>query len=395
METPNRRDFLRNAAIGSAAAGANFAASGLFARDVHAQGNSEFKRIAYRDLGSTGYKVSEIGFGAMNMRDPELVQAAIDSGINYVDTAHGYMNGVNEEVVGTVMKTRRKEVFLTTKIGSRNPDEIPGMLETSLKRLQTDHVDLVLLHGCGSREETLRNDIMKTYDDMRRKGMTRFVGVSTHNQIEVLDAAVESKFWEAVLFPYNYLSPPGVSDSLKKARMAGIATIGMKNLLNMQTSRPRKPLEDIREEKKAGTTAEQALIKWALNDQYLDTTIPGMTSFEHLADDVAIMGVEFTFDDSKLLQSHYDKMKNYYCCGISGCTGCRDKCPKGVEVNEINRCLGYVYGYGNYELAKENYVQLSESTRVDICSDCDECVVKCVNGQNLTDNIKRARELFT
>ena len=87
-------------------------------------------------------------------------------------------------------------------------------------------------------------------------------------------------------------------------------------------------------------------------------------------------------------------VKGYYCCGLAGCTGCRDKCPKGVAVNEINRCLGYAYGYGDIELARENYQHLPSSNHVEICADCDECKVKCVNGLNLTENIKKARELF-
>ena len=99
MTISNRRDFLKQAAIAGAATGAGFLPRRSFARGK--QGNT----IAYRTLGSTGVKVTEVGFGAMNMRDPELVQAGLDAGINYFDTAHEYMNGVNESTVGKVLKT--------------------------------------------------------------------------------------------------------------------------------------------------------------------------------------------------------------------------------------------------------------------------------------------------
>ena len=82
-------------------------------RRIYAEETSETNKIVYRKLGSTGFKVSEIGMGCMNMRDPELVTAAIDRGINYIDTAHGYMRGVNEEIIGTVMKTKRDKVNQT------------------------------------------------------------------------------------------------------------------------------------------------------------------------------------------------------------------------------------------------------------------------------------------
>ena len=65
-----------------------------------------------------------------------------------------------------------------------------------------------------------------------------------------------------------------------------------------------------------------------------------------------------------------------------------------MEIHEINRCLGYACGYGDIELARENYRNLPESNRIDLCDNCTECAVKCVNGLNLTENIQRARELF-
>ncbi len=392
MEISNRRDFL----ISGTAAGLVLSANGLFSRKTYTEETSDFNRITYRDFGSTGCKVSEIGFGAMNMRDPELVHAAIDKGINYIDTAHGYMKGVNEEIIGQVMKTKRDKVFLTTKISPQNPENMPEMIETSLKRLQTDHVDLLLLHGytIKTKEQILGDDILKIFDDARKKGYTRFVGFSTHKfDDEISDGALESKFWEAVLVPYNYISPPIMSASIKKVREAGLAVIGMKNLLNF-TIRPRKPLEDIREDKNGSVTYSQALLKWVLSNPYIDTIIPGMTSFEQLAENMAIMGTKMSYEDRDILYRFAKHTKGSHCLGLSGCTGCSLQCPKGVDVCEINRCLGYAFGYRDKRLAWENYRQIPRSSNVDVCDDCTECVVKCINGLNLTENLQRARELF-
>jgi len=395
MKVTNRRDFLRKAATGSATAAA-LTATGLYPRRTFAQSKSGFERIAYRELGSTGFKTSEVGFGAMNMDNADLINAAIDSGINYLDTAHVYMNGRNEEVVGQVMKTRRKEVFLTTKVPHRNPKQMPEMMETSLKRLQTDHVDLMLLHVTNARDQILNDDFMKMFDDARKKGICRFIGVSTHaNQAEVLNAAVESKFWEAVLVGYNYFSPPEVGQAIERARKAGLATIGMKNLLNPAVW-PWEPLDDIRRdaEKENGVSSSQALIKWVLDNPYMDTTIPGVTSFEQLSENVAIMGMPMSFGERRSLYRFGEDIKKHYCRGVAGCTGCKDQCPHGVDICELNRCVNYAYGYGNVSLAWENYRQLPQTSRVDVCSNCDECVVKCVNGLNLPQKISQAKELF-
>ncbi|MFC1528509.1 aldo/keto reductase [Candidatus Latescibacterota bacterium] len=387
MGTSSRRDFL----ISGTTAGIGFTVNGLFSRRIYSEENSGYK-IAYRELGSTGYKVSEIGFGALNTRDPELIHSAIDKGINFIDTAHSYMKGVNEQIVGQVMKTKRNKVFLTTKLHTTdNHQENVDMLDKSLKRLQTDHVDLLLYHNISERELIQRDDQIKFFDEARQKGKTRFVGVSTHNPVEILDASVESKFWEAVLIGYNYLSPPDVDESIKKAHEAGLAIIGM---INLRTIRQWEPISDIHLDKSGKATIQQALLKWVLQNPYIDTTIPGMASFEHLADDLAVMGMELSFDERRALLQYDEDTKGQYCCGVVGCNGCKNKCPNGVKVNEINRCINYAYGYGDIELAHENYNELSPSNRVDVCDNCDECVVKCVNGLNLTENIQRARKLF-
>ncbi|MBT4482332.1 MAG: aldo/keto reductase [Candidatus Latescibacteria bacterium] len=398
MGTTNRRGFLKSVAVGGTAAGAGLAATGLFPRRIYSQGASKFNRVRYRELGSTGCKVTEMGFGVMNNREADLVHAAIDSGINYIDTAHYYMKGENEKIVGSVMKTKRDKVFLTTKVGLRDktPESIRKEIDLSLKRLQTDRVDLLLFHKSDKREEILNDDTMKVFDDARKKGQTRFVGFSTHNfEPEPFDAGIDSKFWEAILTGYNYFSPPSLTKSIQKTREAGIAIIGMKNLITM-TWPPdtRVPYEDIRKDKSTKTTPQQALLKWVLDDNYVDTIIPGMTTFEHLNDNLAVMGMKLTLDDRRIIRRYCEGVKSTYCRGVAGCTECREKCPKGVKVCDINRCLGYAYGYKDLDLAYENYQALPKSNRVDICADCDECAVKCVNGLNLTENIRKARELF-
>ena len=117
-------------------------------------------------------------------------------------------------------------------------------------------------------------------------------------------------------------------------------------------------------------------------------------AFEHLEDDIAVMGEKLTFGERRQLRRYSEKARSVYCQGIAGCTGCSGKCPEGVEINELNRCVNYAYGYGSIELALENYRQLPQSSRVDKCNECEECPVVCVNGLDLSDNIRKARALF-
>ena len=398
MSPSNKRDFLRYGV--SAAAGTAF--SQFVPRRTFAQSPSTFKRIAFRELGSTGCKISEVGFGAMNMRDPELLQAAIDQGINYIDTAWYYMKGVNEQVVGQVTKPIRDKVFITTKVLPARPgDDISSTMmshmETSLKRLQTDYVDLMLLHAVSSRDIVLNNDFMGVLDAARKKGMCRFIGVSTHvNHAEILDAAVESKHWETVLTGYNYMSPPDVKPAIERARKAGLGIIAMKNYLNPidLATWNWETIPDIRKNKELPASPTQALLKWVLDDRHVDTTIPGVTNFEQLDENVDVMGMKMSFDDRRSLERHGSLLHGRYCSGVAGCTDCQGGCPRGVAVNDLNRCLTYANGYGDMELARDEYALLPDSSRIERCDQCDECTVTCSQGIDINATIKNARELF-
>jgi predicted aldo/keto reductase-like oxidoreductase len=244
--------------------------------------------------------------------------------------------------------------------------------------------------------------------------MARFTGFSTHAPETILPLVLPVGAWDAVMVTYNYLSPPGVTDLIRRTRESGIAVIAMKNLINMSVPDPyetpemfarrssvqgrgpavsRNPLGDIRAEKSADTTPQQALIRWVLNNPHVDVAIPGMTSFEHLEDDLAVMNLDVGLDEN-LLQGHLNRLRNRYCRGMLGCRDCEGQCPHGVEVHEINRCLGYVYGYGDIRLARENYQRLPSHARAEACSNCDSCKVKCVNGLDMNEQILRARALF-
>ncbi len=378
MKFISRRSFIQT----GAAAGTAAAAIG---RDTVMAAAAE-SPVRHREFGSTGYKVSEIGFGAMNMRDPELVHAAIDAGVNYIDTAHKYMNGINEEVIGQVMKTKRDKVFLTTKVADDDISTMTKNLDISLKRLNTDHVDLVLAHSLNEVELINNEEILRHMENAKKSGKARFVGYSTHKlPDEYMDATEKAEIYEAILVSYNYLSPPEVARNIERARKNGMAIIAMKT----QAGGKGNP-----DAANSIQTPNQAALKWVLENQYVDTAIPGVTTFEMLAENLKVMGMKLTSRESRELRRYGEALKGNYCLGVLGCDGCREKCPKGVAVHDINRCLGYAYGYGDIRLAHENYADIPSGRSADVCADCDECEVTCVNGLNLTENIGRARTLF-
>ena len=103
------------------------------------------------------------------------------------------------------------------------------------------------------------------------------------NQAEIINTAIDSKFWEAVLVGYNYQSPENVTSAIERARKAGLAIIAMKTQVK-GTGYP--------DHKMGNISAQQAALKWVLRNKYVDTTIPGVTSFEQLAENVEVMGMK-------------------------------------------------------------------------------------------------------
>jgi predicted aldo/keto reductase-like oxidoreductase len=249
-----------------------------------------------------------------------------------------------------------------------------------------------MLHIVESREQALNQDYMRIFESFKKKGMTRFIGVSTHkNQAEVLDAAIGSKLWEAALVGYNFTSPPNVGKAIERARKAGLAIIAMKMLISIDS---RAPLTVPPELRKGELNPAQACLRWVLQNHWVDTTVPGMTAFEHLAQDLAVMGTRMGFLDRRTLTRYAGLRDGGSCRGVAGCDGCAGQCPYGVDIRDLNRCVGYAHGYGDLELARENYRDLPPSSSVDTCSGCDECLVKCAHGLNLTETIRQARRLF-
>lgn len=202
----SRREFLENVGVGTA---------GTVLLNSLARSQTTTHQLPSRTLGRTGAKVSILAFGCgsrfLMYKDEESAMAilnrAIDSGITYLDTAYSYGDGESEARVGKVMATRRKEVWLATKIPDRTRDAFLRRLEDSLKRLQTDHVDLVHIHGLGQADDLKKieasNGALKGLMEAREQKLARFVGMTSHTSGEVMRDAIERHDLDCVQMALN------------------------------------------------------------------------------------------------------------------------------------------------------------------------------------------------
>ena len=181
---------------------------------VAAQVDKDHK-LPTRVLGKTGVRVSVLAFGGgsrfLMYRDEdkavEAVNRALDLGITYMDTAYGYGNGVSEERIGKVMKTRRKGIFVATKINKRGGEEAMRTLEGSLKRLQVDQIDLIHVHSLTDDADLAaveaKGGVLDTLYKLRDQKVTRFIGITSHSDPTVLAKALERHDFDCTQMALN------------------------------------------------------------------------------------------------------------------------------------------------------------------------------------------------
>jgi len=379
MEQVNRRHFLK--------AGATAMAAGLVTPSVRPVWSAtepekpqQKINLEYRMLGKTGLKVTTVAYGAMRTTDPAVLERALDLGINLVDTAYVYQGGNNEVMVGNVLKKRRKDAFLCTKAKPGSKKELQRQFETSLKRLQMDYVDILYLHSVSEIDQIHNAEAMEFFTQLKKEGKVRFIGFSTHNnEAELVRQAAEDKFWEVILVAYNFQKEPALTEAIHKAAAAGIGIVGMKTQAGGYDT---KTLGNL--------SPHQAALKWVLQNQSVHTTIPSMSTFAELEEDVQVMGQKMGWRDRNTLERYGQLINQEYC---RSCNACRETCPNGVNIPELNRCYMYLAGYHDFNLARTNYLELAPENR-EACGDCTECVARCKYGIQLSSRMPQINQMF-
>lgn len=208
-----RRDFLQKTLA------AGVALSGLYSFQSCSR-NYNPKGLPTARFGKTGVNIPRITMGLGSRfcsvgdeeKSLEILTYSLDNGIFYWDTAYSYqdrnVNVISEERAGKILKDRRNEVFLSTKVQSRDRDEAMRQVETSLKRLQTDKLDNLMIHSVGNPADvdniTRKGGVYELVQSLKEQGVTRFTGFSTHSNDEAMRLLIERGDFDTVLYAMNY-----------------------------------------------------------------------------------------------------------------------------------------------------------------------------------------------
>ncbi|MBS3764645.1 MAG: aldo/keto reductase, partial [Planctomycetes bacterium] len=292
-----------------------------------------------RRLGRTELWVSEIGLGGIKFPgvDQEnvtrLVNDAIDSGINIIDTARAY--GDSEEKIGRALEGRRDEVILSTKSQARDADGMRRDIETSLRNLRTDHIDIYLTHNLRLPEmydkATSNGGALEALEDAQNEGLIGHPAISCHRYHETLKRAISSGHFEVVMVAYNILNDELMDEEIMPmAKEHDLGTLIMKPLGGGVLAEVGDKLKLEGEGLPGGPIGPAGAIRFVLENPDADCALVGMKSVAELREDLAATSPahRYSKEEMKALQEAAGDLGREMCRACGYC----QPCPNGILI---------------------------------------------------------------
>ena len=387
----NRRNFLSKGIAGMAGA---FVLPQIGASEVAFKRTQEEKKhkFVYRPLGKTGIKLPIVSMGTMDATSEALTRTALDSGISHIATAQYYAKGRVETFIGNILKHyKREDIILATgviphpidyKAGifaeDTDTDKFEKDFEGSLKRLDTDYVDIFYLPFCAKKESVLFEPLMKSMEKIKKAGKARFLGIATHSYVsEAVRTAADSNFWEVVMVAYNFqIKDIGErKEAVAYAANKGLGVVAMKTITGESW---------MIHNKQVAVSNPKAALKWVLQNENIHTAVPGFTTFTQLETNLSIMGdLTLTPEEKAYLKLARINPKDSLFC--QGCGTCLQQCSKAPDIPTMMRCYMYAYGYRDLPAALRNIESIKDDTVA--CADCSSCVVTCPMGFDIKEKV--------
>ncbi len=319
------------------------------------------RKMKYTPFGKTGFDVSLVGFGGIPIQRGSVedakkaIYAAHDNGINFIDTARGYT--VSEEYIGASLGDLRKDFFLATKAPSMGYDKMKADIETSLKNLRTDCIDLYQLHNVKSITDLLAafkpDGSYRALAEAKKEGKIRYIGITSHIK-EVLIYAIElhSNDFVSVMYPYNIVETEGI-DMFRKAKAAGLGTLAMKPMGGGNLDDPKLAL------------------RFIANNPYIDVALVGIGDAKEAHEDSVIELGDLTAEEVEECKAIRQKLGTEFCRRCGYCA----PCTVGIDIPTNFTFQNYLKNYDLAEWAKDRYNAMK--VKADACIKCGVCETRC------------------
>lgn len=316
--------------------------------------------MEYTNLGNTGLKVSRLGFGGIPIQRitqeeaTALIRKLPEYGINYIDTARGYT--VSEEYLGIAMEGIRDKFVLATKSMARTREAMEKDIETSLKNLRTDHIDLYQVHNAPPAQMKIvtgEGGALEALLEAKAAGKIGHIGITAH-EIGTFEMGLEMDWVETIMFPYNFVELQA-ADLIRKCAEKGKGFICMKPL--------------------AGGAIENAplAMRFIASNKDITVNIPGMANEDELKQNVAAACDPASLSEEELreVQNIRDTLGNQFCRRCNYC----QPCTMGINISFCFTINGYLTRYGLKDWAIGRYKGMAVEPNA--CIECGMCESRC------------------
>lgn len=375
--------------------------------------------MIYRDFGKTGEKISAIGFGCMRFpeyekdgkhfvdtdKTDEMLKTAFERGINYFDTAPYYCNSNSEAALGRGVKSFRDKVLLSSKFPcelAKKPGDFRRQLETSLQRLDTDHLDFY--HFWGINKDVFDNvimaqDLLKDAALAKEEGLIRHISFSFHDDPIVIKHIIDSAEaygvpLESMLCQYNLLDRSN-EEMMAYAQSKGLGTVAMGPVGGGRLAAP----TDLYAKLTGGKTLPtyELAFKFCLGNPDLNCALSGMQTLDMVEKNTELASgkTEFSREEWETLGSAMEQLKKFSELYCTGCKYCQP-CPAGIEIPKIFNMYTYHNVYQLTDHAKkmfDEYVK-KDGKLSDACLNCGLCEKKCPQHLQIREELKKVEAIF-
>lgn len=376
--------------------------------------------MIYNNFGEQDWKTSILGLGCMRLpvidgdsenineeKAIELIRYAIDNGINYIDTAWPYHGGNSEELVGKALSDGyREKVKLATKLytpGVESREDCEYYLNKQLERLQTDHIDLYLLHALNRKywANYKSVNIIEWLEEKKEEGKIKNIGFSFHDSYDLFEEIIDYYDWDFCQIQYNYLDTEfqAGKKGLKYAKDKGIAVVIMEPLRGGTLAQtPPTEVKNILDKSNNERNAVEWSLQWLWNQEEVDVVLSGMSNMQQLKENIELASQA---DQNKLNDNEMDLIKKarrkFLDIFPVACTGCNYciPCPVGVAIPNIFSLYNEAKIYDEYEANKKQYFNMNEESRADNCIECGQCEEACPQNLNIINDLKDVTAYFT
>lgn len=370
-----------------------------------------------RTFGKLGIQVSAFGVGCMRLpmieKDGEkivdeptsikMIRTAIDSGVNYVDTAYGYLGGHSEEVVGkALLDGYRDKVNLATKLPCwlvKEPADMQKLLDTQLGRLQTDHLDFYLLHALNAErwEQMKAFGAREFLTELKKKGIIKYACFSFHDSYDAFKKIIDEYDWDMCQVQYNFMDVENQAGTkgVEYAGSKGIPVVIMEGLLGGKLANAPENVQALYNSFPVKRSPVEWAFRWLCDHKEVGTVLSGVSSLEQTLDNLRIFDtVEIgCMDDAEkeLIASVRAAYKSRILVGCTGCAYCMP-CPMGVDIPKTFAIWNNASLYGGLENGNPDYARMvKEGNDPASCIECGQCMSNCPQHIQIPDVLKQAR----